>query len=144
MPKKFYTAIPVGYAVCLHHDCPKAATCLHQIAYLTLLEQENNLNLINPNRCSKDETCRHYRDNAPVIYARGFTNFQERMFPDQYKTFKTILIAHFGRNPYYDRRNGQTILPPKEQEIVLEALKKAGVTEDFQFDYYEENYNWRD
>ena len=57
MPKKFYTSIPMNYAVCLHHDCPKAATCLHQIAYQTLVEQKNYLNLINPNRCGKDDSC---------------------------------------------------------------------------------------
>lgn len=144
MPKKFYTTIPANYAVCLHHDCPKAATCLRQIAYKTLMEQENYLNLINPNRCDKDEDCRFYRDNTPVVYARGFTNFQKRMFPDQYQTFKSVLIDKFGRNPYYERRNGQTVLSPKEQEFVLQALKEAGITEEFQFDSYEENYNWRD
>lgn len=144
MPKKFYTSIPVNYAVCLHHDCPKAATCLHQIAYQTLLEQENFLNLINPKRCSKDATCPYYRDSTPVTYARGFTNFQKHMFPDQYLAFKAVLINKFGRNPYYERRNGQTLLSPQEQKTVLDALKNAGITERFQFDSYEENYNWRD
>lgn len=144
MTKKFYTSIPMNYAVCLHHDCPKAATCLHQIAYQTLVEQKNYLNLINPNRCGKDDSCRYYRDNTPVVYARGFTNFQKRMFPDQYQTFKSILTEKFGRNPYFERRNGKTMLSPKEQEFVLQALKKAGITEEFQFDGYEENYNWHD
>lgn len=144
MPKKFYTSIPANYAVCLHHDCPKAATCLHQIAYQTLVEQENYLNLINPNRCGKDDSCRYYRNNTPVVYARGFTNFQKRMFPDQYQTFKSILIDKFCRNSYFERRRGETALSPKEQSIVLQALKAAGITEEFKFDSYEENYNWRD
>lgn len=144
MPKKFYTSIPANYAVCLHQDCPKAATCLHQISYQALLEQDNYLNLINPTRCHKDDTCLYYRDSTPVVYARGFINFQTRMFPGQYQTFKSILIDTFGRNPYFDRRNGKTVLPPKEQEVVLKALRKAGITEDFQFDGYEENFNWQD
>lgn len=89
MPKKFYTSLPSGYAVCQHSDCPKAKTCLHQIAYPVLLEK--------------------------------------------------ILISKFGRNAYYERRRGDTALTPKDQRIVLDALKKVGVTEEMKFESYEEN-----
>ena len=84
MPKKEYTSLPKDYPVCEHSSCPLAATCLHQIAYSTLMEHEEYLQLINPSRCSKNESCIYYRDSKPVNYARGFTNFQKRMFPDQY------------------------------------------------------------
>ena len=39
---------------------------------------------------------------------------------------------------------GETALSPKEQAIVLKALKKVGVTEEMKFDKYEENLNWND
>ena len=78
------------------------------------------------------------------MYARGFTNFQKRMFPDQYLKFMNMLIATFGRNAYFERRRGETALSPKEQAIVLKALKKVGVTEEMEFDKYEENLNWND
>ena len=66
------------------------------------------------------------------------------MFPDQYDRFSTILIGKFGRNAYYERRRGDTALTPKEQRIVLDALKKVGVTEKMTFERYEENTNWYD
>ena len=144
MPKKFYTTLPDDYPVCQHSDCPMAATCLHRIAYTALIEEKDYLRLINPNRCGKDETCRFYRSSKPVTYARGFTNFQKRMFPDQYRHFMSILVARFGRNPYFERRRGETALSPKEQRIVLNALKKAGITEEMKFDGYEEALNWYD
>lgn len=78
------------------------------------------------------------------MYARGFTNFQKRMFPDQYLKFMNQLIATFGRNAYFERRRGETALSPKEQAIVLKSLKKVGVTEELKFDKYEENLNWKD
>ena len=144
MPKKIYTGIPFQYPVCLHSDCPQAATCLHQIVYPTLLKSQTYLKLVNPQMCTKDEQCQFYRDSKPVQYARGFTNFQKRMYPEQYDRFMRILIATFSRNSYYERRRGDTLLSPKEQEIVLAALHKVGVTEDMKFDQYEEYINWLD
>ena len=121
-----------------------AATCLHQTAYSTLIEHEEYLQLINPTRCSQNESCIYYRDSKPVTYARGFTNFQKRMFPGQYSRFMSICINHWSRNPYFERRRGDRSLPPDEQAFILNALKKAGVTEDMKFDSYEENINWYD
>ena len=144
MAKKFYTSPPAGYAVCQHADCPMADTCLHQIVYPVLLEKDDMLHVVNPNKCSKDAQCKFYRSNKPVTYARGFTHFQKRMFPGQYDRFSTILISKFGRNAYYERRRGDTALTPKEQQIVLDALKAAGVTEEMKFERYEENTNWYD
>ena len=118
-----------------------SATCLHQTAYSTLMEHEEYLQLINPTRCSQNESCVYYRDSKPVTYARGFTNFQKRMFPGQYSRFMSICINHWSRNPYFERRRGDRSLPPDEQAFILNALKKAGVTEDMKFDSYEENIN---
>lgn len=55
-----------------------------------------------------------------------------------------ILIAHFGRNPYFERRRGERKLPPREQEIIRKALKQAGVTENLDFDLKENELNWYD
>ena len=144
MSKQFYTSIPSGYAVCQHSDCPKAETCLHQIVYPAMLEKNDILSVLNPERCSKDANCKFYRSNKPIIYARGFSHFQKRMFPGQYDHFSMILMKVFGRTAYYERRRGATALTPKEQRIVLNALKEVGVTEEMQFESYEENTNWYD
>ena len=144
MPKKEYTSLPKDYPVCEHSSCPMAATCLHQTAYSALMEQEEYLQLINPSRCSKNESCIYYRDSKPVPYARGFPNLQKRMFPDQYSRFRKTCINPWSRNPYFERRRGERSLPPDEQVFILNALKTVGVTEDMKFDSYEENINWYD
>ena len=69
---------------------------------------------------------------------------QKQMFPGQYDTFKSILIRKFSRNPYFERRRGETALSPNEQDIVLRALRRAGVTTKLDFDSYEDNINWYD
>lgn len=144
MPKKNFTGIPFRYPVCQHSDCPQAATCLHQIVYPRLLSFETYLMLLNPQKCTKDGKCEFYRNSAPVKYARGFTNFQKKMYPGQYAEFMRILIRTFSRNCYYERRRGATALSPKEQGIVLAALHKVGIAENYEFDQYEERINWLD
>lgn len=142
MSKKEYTSLPKDYPVCEHSSCPLAATCLHQTAYSTLLEHADYLRLINPTRCCKNEACTYYRDKKPVIFARGFTNFQKRMFPQQYDQFMTTLILHFGRNQYFKRRRGDILLPPEEQEVIRLMLEKVGADSKMDFDKYEEHINW--
>lgn len=143
MPKKEYTSLRKDYPVCEHSSCPLAATCLHQVAYSMMLEQnEVYLRLINPTRCSKNEACTYYRDKKPVIFARGFTNFQMRMYPQQYNQFMTTLILHFGRNQYFKRRRGDILLPPEEQEVIRLMLEKVGADSKMDFDKYEEHINW--
>lgn len=144
MPRKEHTSLPDHYPVCEHGDCVMAATCLHQNAYTEKVQQDDFLLLINPTRCSKDAECRFYRDNRPVTYARGFTGFQKRMFPDQYSRFMAVCISHWSRNTYFERRRGDRLLPPDEQVFILNALREAGVTEALKFDHYEECINWCD
>ena len=139
---KEYTSLPKDYPVCEHSSCPMAATCLHQTAYSTLMEHSEYLRLINPSRCSKNESCIYYRDSKPVTYARGFTNFQKRMYPQQYDQFMTTLILHFGRNQYFKRRRGDILLPPEEQEVIRLMLEKVGADSKMDFDKYEEHINW--
>ena len=134
--------IPAGYPLCLHADCPMAKTCLRQLAFCRCKEMGTYLNLINPTLCTKEESCPHYAGSQPVRFAKGFTNFQKRMFPQQYAKFMTLLICHFGRNQYFKRRRGDILLPPDEQAIIQKALKKSGVDSPLEFDQYIEAIHW--
>ena len=93
--------IPAKYPLCLHANCPKADTCLHQLAFRRHEELGSHLTLINPSLCTMQDNCPHYACAQPVRFARGFTNFQKRMFPQQYSKFMDMLILHFGRNQYF-------------------------------------------
>lgn len=140
--EKIYTNIPTNYPLCLHADCPKAETCLRQLAFRQQAELGTYLRLVNPTKCTKQDDCPYYADNRPVRFAKGFTNFQKQMYPGQYDKFMTMLICHFGRNAYFMRRRGETILPPKEQEVIKNALKRSGITQAMEFDQYVEGFNW--
>ena len=142
MTKNNKQTTPHDYPVCELQDCPMATTCLRQFAYTTMIENEEYLRLINPTKCSKDEACKYYRDKKPVVFARGFTNFQKQMFPQQYDKFMTTLVSHFGRNQYYKRRRGAILIPPEEQKVIRRVLEKVGADPKMDFDNYEEQINW--
>ena len=88
------------------------------------------------------EDCPHYASARPVRFAKGFTNFQTRMFPQQYSKFMDMLVLHFGRNQYFMRRSGKVILSPEEQAVILNALKACGIDSHFDFDEYIESTYW--
>lgn len=144
MKKFLKETVPAGYAVCQCSDCPRASVCLRQIAYSLLIDDEKTvfLRLIKPQCCSQDDRCAYFRDSTPVVFARGFVNFQERMFPKQYDRFMTKLITLFGRNAYFERRRGQRPLPPEEQAAILSVLREVGVDAEYRFDAYEERTYW--
>lgn len=145
MTKKLHKEIPIDYAVCQQQDCPRAEKCLHQIAYRPLHRTTGN-------RITAAEPHPLYPGWGLPLLPRlrsrhlrtGFHRKQSRMFPAQYQQFMSILMSHFGRNPYFERRRGEFPLSPKEQRIVLNALRRVGVTEELRFDHYEESVNWYD
>jgi hypothetical protein len=136
--------IPSRYTVCQYADCKNAKNCLRQIAYQLLLEDEDEycLSLLKPRFCSKDGNCKYYRDCNPVTFAKGFTNFQKKMYPQQYQEFMMRLIGKFSRNPYFVRRRGERLLSPEEQKFIIDTLKQVEVTEKLKFDAYEEKIYW--
>lgn len=136
--------VPHRYALRELADCPCSETCLHQLTYRQKVETERFLLLVNPRLCSKNRRCSFYRDSPPVTYARGFTQMQKRMYPGQYDSFKTKLIAQFGRNPYFERRNGTTLISPKEQDFIKQVVRQVGIEAEFAFDGYEQCLHWKD
>lgn len=95
MDKNLHDTIPAGYPACIHHACPMAERCLHQIAYERREEMELYMRLLNPARCTASQSCPHYADSRPMRFAKGFTGFQKKMYPQQYDRFMTTLCLHF-------------------------------------------------
>lgn len=144
MKKRTYTRVPKTFPVCTQAGCKQAGSCLHRQAYAAQAESQDFFLVINPSRCTPEGDCAHFRPSAPQRYARGFRGMQKKMFPEQYTRFRDLLLRHFSRTTFYERRNGSEALSPKEQEIVYKALQEVGINEKFEFDSYEETNNWYD
>ncbi len=140
--QRIYEGIPKGYPLCLHADCQMASSCLRHIAFRRCGELGKYLTLLNPCQCTKQEGCPNYASDKPIRFAKGFANFKQRMYPDQYDKFTRLLSCHFGRNRYYRLRGGTTIITPEEQEVIKIALEKVGINQEMDFDQYIEALNW--
>lgn len=144
MPKKDNRTMPASYAACVLADCPQGQQCLRRKVYANFTPQADHFNVVNPERCTRSAECPYFCDAAPVRYARGFKGMRGKMLPGQYDVFRSMLIATFSRNPFYERQRGDYGMSPREQAVVREILQKAGANADLEFDAYEEQYDWDD
>lgn len=133
---------PAEYMACTSTNCPQASTCLRAWAWNHTDDDPQVIRVVNPKYAAADGNCRYYCSNAPQRFARGFAHFQKRMFPDQYDKFCSACIQRFGRNPYFMRRRGDTLMSPSEQQFIRSLLKKIGAPEDLDFTAYELRWNW--
>ena len=139
-----YSDVPNDYEACMFADCPLAGNCLRQLAFGVIAEKQKSLRIVSPKLCSKEDGCACFRDSKPVVYARGFINFQNAMVPKQYKTFMRVLEGKFGRNSYFIYRRGEKLLSPHKQAVVREVLRKVEGNDKLEFDSYVEAFNWND
>ena len=143
MNKINHKEVPGYFLHCINADCPMAEHCLRQMAMQALPKDEMSVRILNPQIVEPSESCRFYRSDEPQIYARGFMNMQKQMLPRQYAEFMGRLQGKFGRNPYFERRNGTRLCTPKEMLEVKVVLKDLGL-EHLEFDAYEEHLSWAD
>lgn len=136
------TAIPHNYEACLTNNCPQREHCLRAWVWDNRKSSVQRYVVLNPDLTTSDGHCPFYCDDHPQRYALGFTNFQRRLYPDQYKQFMSACIARFGRNPYFMRRRGDTPMSPSEQAFIRSVLKQIEAPEDIDFDGFEERINW--
>ncbi|WP_297905350.1 DUF6078 family protein [uncultured Parabacteroides sp.] len=135
--------IPNQYTLCLDRQCPKASTCLRQLAEQSMPDETAYWQIISPRHlASLKGTCPYYRPNKKVRYATGFVNLLESLPHKQMLTVIPVLMRHFSRRTYYRVRKGERPLSPSEQQVVLNVLKRCGVKEAKDFDAYFEEYDW--
>ena len=69
-------------------------------------------------------------------YAKGFIHTAEAISVGQSGTFRYRLIGLWGIRRYYQKRKGETLLSPAEQQQVVALARKLGVRLDEYFDGY--------
>lgn len=86
--------------------------------------------------------CEYYRSNQKVRYAKGFVRTTEALAVSASGTFRYGLIGTWGIRKYYQKRKGETLLSPSEQQKVMALAKKLGLQQEEYFDSYVEEYSW--
>ena len=138
-----FTQVPFDYPLCLNGQCPKAATCLRQLAMQSMPTEKDYWKIISPKRLAtvKGE-CPFYRSSQKARYAKGFMNMLNSLPYNKRGIAIANLIAGFGQRTYYRARKGERLLTPDEQQAVLNIIKRHNATTSQEFDGYEEDYLW--
>ena len=135
--------VPNNYTLCIKGDCPKAATCLRHVAVEMMPSEVQRWSIISPAYLAQTEgECPVYRSAEKVQYARGFVRMIRTLPVNVSEMVAHKLIAHFGRNAYYDMRKGKRTVTPAEQEIIRTVVAECGAQQEVVFDAYEEDYLW--
>lgn len=138
-----FSQVPFNYPLCLNRQCPKASTCLRQLAEQSLPGDVEQLMIVNPKRIAAAESnCPYYRSSERVRYAKGFIGILDNLTHSQMRIVVSRLIGHFSRRTYYRIRKGERPLSPLEQKEILNILKNCGVIVSKDFDSYFEEYDW--
>lgn len=138
-----FSEVPTSYAMCLNRECPKADTCLRQIAEQIIPSDIERWTIISPKfLASLDGACPHYRSSKKVRYAKGFLKILENLPHNQMRMVISQLTGCFGRRTFYRVRKGERLLSPDEQRMVLNVCKNCGATSIQEFDSYIEDYSW--
>lgn len=129
---------------------PKQPTCLRAIAAQTLAESEEEgkhiLYCVNPvyvQRLSPTDSCRYYRNNKPVRYAKGITQLFEDLPLKQSRIVRLRVMQCFSCESYfYQSRKGKRLISPQEQEAIRNVFRSAGVVGEPKFDEFRYDLAW--
>lgn len=138
-----FTQVPFDYPLCLNSQCPKAASCLRQLAAQSAPADLAYWKIISPKHLStlKGE-CPFYRSSQKARYAKGFMNMLDNLPYNKRRIAIANLIAGFGQRTYYRARKGERLLLPEEQQSVLNVFKHLDANMNPEFDSYVEDYIW--
>lgn len=139
-----YSEVPFDFGFCAAEDCPKAETCLRQIALKHAPAEVAFPKILNPNYIKQIKgSCKYYHQAAKVVYAKGFMRTVNALTLQVADTFRHRMISYLGRKNYYLKRKGGGLLTPSEQKFIVDLAKELGVVLEEYFDGYVEAYNWR-
>lgn len=138
-----FDQVPFDYSLCLDNQCPKAASCLHQLVLQSVPANKDYWNVISPKRLATIKgNCPFFRSSQKARYAKGFMNILDNLPYNKRRSIIGCLIAHFGQRTYYRLRKGERLLTPDKQQEVLDIISRHEIDTPFEFDAYVEDYIW--
>lgn len=130
-------------ALCSSNCCKVADRCRRAMGYKTITAEDETLKMVNPMLTTNDESCPMYSHLDTVRFAKGFMKLQGEMSRIKFDALKQKLLAHYGKNPYYEMRKGTRQISPEDQSYITEAVSKTGATITDPFDEYVEQEVWK-
>lgn len=134
MEKKYdFSQIPSGWKFCFNGNCPLAGECLRYQTGLVIPEERIWGEAVFPTAL-KNNQCRFFRKDEPVVLATGFVVGSNPAMSDAFVRMRHRLTQYLGGNgTYYLYRNGKKWLSPRQQADIRQMFSRAGYKDDVEF-----------
>lgn len=138
-----YSKVPFQFGLCAAADCPHGETCLRRLAYDHVPADVIFPPTLHPGTIrAMAGKCKYYRSSKKLRYAKGFVRTTEALAVNMSGKFRYTLIGRWGIRRYYQKRKGETLLSPAEQEEVITLARQLNLYLKDHFDAYVEEYDW--
>ncbi len=129
-------------ALCSGQGCKVASLCRRAMGYQTITFEDKTLMMVNPKLTTNDESCPMYSHLETMRFAKGFMKLQDELPRSKFETLKQQLLARYGKNPYYEMRNGTRLISPEDQRFIAQAVININANIADPFDEYVERDIW--
>ena len=129
-------------ALCSSNGCKVADRCRRAMGYKTISKEDKTLMVVNTMLTTNDESCPMYSHLHTVRFAKGFMKLQDEMSRTKFDALKQLLLAHYGKNPYYEMRKGTRLISPDDQRLIAQAVSNIDASIADPFDEHVEQEVW--
>ncbi len=129
-------------ALCSSKDCKVANLCRRAMGFKTITDEDKTLMMVNQMLTTNDESCPMYSHLETVRFAKGFMKLQDELPRSKFDALKQKLLAHYGKNPYYEMRKGTRLISPEDQEYIALVISNIAPNTVDIFDEYVEQDVW--
>ena len=135
--KLVYEDAPWNYPVCFNSECKKCDLCMHYLIGQLVPEDYHTGNAVYPSAW-KGGDCLCFREKKVVRFAWGFSNLYTNLTRGQTSDIRSSIRTYLGSgmSAYYRYHHGERLLTPKQQQDILDIVKRFCSKEDATFDNY--------
>jgi len=137
-----FNEVPSWFPLCHNTQCPKAATCLRQMAAKAAPAETAVRPCVLPGQWN-NEACDWYAEAKTTLLGRGFTQLFNRVYDTDGKAMRKELLSLFRyKKKYYACLKGEMPLTAEEQQFIRRMVVRRGYDWEVVFDHEEEHYDF--
>lgn len=134
---------PEQYKLCSNSACKKSETCLRQLCYRQITENDIGIYVLNPLLFpKKKEECPYFKTDKKIKLAWGTKNILDDIPNKKASEIKREFLVKFGRTKYYQFYRSEKPLFPSDQQIFAKIFQKNGIETEIKYERFSEDYDW--
>lgn len=138
-----YITTPTFYLHCLRSECPRADKCLRRLAGKQVSPEIPVIHCVNPSaHPAGTDSCPYFQPIRTIRLAWGIAHIGNNLPYEQAVGIKRALHRCFSKITYHRISHHERPLTPAEQAEIENILRRNGVSQPVEYDYYTTEYDW--